>query len=286
MGEYKVVEMSGQPNVAPTIIKRKKVVSGDGHHGGAWKVAYADFVTAMMAFFMMMWLLNATTEKQRRGLADYFSPTIPVNRQSAGGDGMFSGDSMFAEDVLARNGTGASALSPVVGSQSSGAVGQAGTGMNTQDAANFQSIEEALFGRAGESMVSDDTLRHIVTRVTDEGFVIEIFDIENAVLFAENTTRPTRLLQEISGVIQRVTSLVTNDIAIAGHVRSNPVVRAENPVWSLSAQRADAMRLLLEGDGAAPERLRRVTGHADRSLSVADPLAVRNNRLEVILLRR
>lgn len=64
----------------PIIIKRKKVVGGDGHHGGAWKVAYADFVTAMMAFSMLMWLLNATTEQQRKGIADYFSPNVPIAR--------------------------------------------------------------------------------------------------------------------------------------------------------------------------------------------------------------
>ena len=81
--------MGAQSNLAPVIIKRKKKVVGGGHHGGAWKVAYADFVTAMMAFFMMMWLLNATTEQQRQGLADYFSPTIPINRVSGGGDGSF-----------------------------------------------------------------------------------------------------------------------------------------------------------------------------------------------------
>ena len=79
--------MAGQSNAAPVIIKRKKIVQGGGHHGGAWKVAYADFVTAMMAFFMLMWLLNATTEKQRKGIADYFNPTIPINRISGGGEG-------------------------------------------------------------------------------------------------------------------------------------------------------------------------------------------------------
>ena len=75
--------MSDQP--APIIIKRKKVIAG-GHHGGAWKVAYADFVTAMMAFFLLMWLLNATTERQRKGIADYFAPTIPLSPVSGGGD--------------------------------------------------------------------------------------------------------------------------------------------------------------------------------------------------------
>ena len=96
--------MSDQP--APIIIKRKKVIAA-GHHGGAWKVAYADFVTAMMAFFLLMWLLGATTEKQRKGIADYFNPTIPVNKVSGGGDGAFGGDSIFSENSLAQNGTGA-----------------------------------------------------------------------------------------------------------------------------------------------------------------------------------
>ena len=89
-------------NTRPIIIKRKKVVGGDGHHGGAWKVAYADFVTAMMAFFMLMWLLNATSEQQRAGLADYFTPTITINRSSGGGEGLLNGDSALSQDILAQ----------------------------------------------------------------------------------------------------------------------------------------------------------------------------------------
>jgi chemotaxis protein MotB len=75
-------------------IKRKTVFGGDGHHAGAWKAVYADFVTAMVAFFILMWLLNATTEKQRKGIADYFSLTIPLSRVSGGGDRSFGGDSV------------------------------------------------------------------------------------------------------------------------------------------------------------------------------------------------
>src|SRR5210317_2038213 len=104
--------MAKDQTVAPVIIKRKKIIAADGHHGGAWKVAYADFVTAMMAFFMLMWLLNATTEKQRKGIADYFSPTIPINRVSGGGDGSFGGDSVFSEMTLPQNGVGASSRHP------------------------------------------------------------------------------------------------------------------------------------------------------------------------------
>ncbi len=115
--------MAGQNNAAPVIIKRKKVVLGGGHHGGAWKVAYADFVTAMMAFFMLMWLLNATTEKQRKGIADYFNPTIPINRVSGGGAGSFGGNSVFSEKVMAQSGTGASSQRPTDERQARGATG-------------------------------------------------------------------------------------------------------------------------------------------------------------------
>lgn len=99
----------------PIIIKKKKVSGGHGHHGGAWKVAYADFVTAMMAFFLMMWLLNATTEKQRSGIADYFSPTIALSDRSAGGMSMFGGDSVSASEELTRSATGGARNAPRTG---------------------------------------------------------------------------------------------------------------------------------------------------------------------------
>src|SRR6056300_1406295 len=96
----------------PIIIKKVKKGGGDGHHGGAWKVAYADFVTAMMAFFLLMWLLNATTEKQRKGIAEYFSPTVPIARISGGGEGSLGGDSVFSENTLPKMGTWASSVYP------------------------------------------------------------------------------------------------------------------------------------------------------------------------------
>ncbi len=170
---------------APIIIKRKKVIAGGGHHGGAWKVAYADFVTAMMAFFMLMWLLNATTETQRKGLADYFSPTIPVNRISGGGDGAFGGDSVFAEESLAQNGTGGSANNPgeaAAVSESSGA-DSSGQDKGSDDQA-FADIESVLAAQSGESMVSMMMQRHIITKVTDEGLIVELFDLPDEPLFS------------------------------------------------------------------------------------------------------
>ena len=286
--------MSAQGNnAAPVIIKKKKVIAGDGHHGGAWKVAYADFVTAMMAFFLLMWLLNATTEKQRKGIADYFSPTIPINRISGGGSGNFGGESVFSEFVLPQNGTGASDRHPTESQQARGKIGLQETGQEaasgdegrTAEDAALGRVEDLLMGRGGESMVSDQAQRHILTRVTDEGLVIEIFDLEDARLFDGESDSPTPLLRDIAALLASVSELVENTIAVEGHTSARPIVARLNPVWDLSASRADRMRRLLEDGGVASARMRRVTGHADREPAVEDRMAIRNNRLEVILLR-
>ena len=103
--------MAATKEIRPIIIKRKKVVASGGHHGGAWKVAYADFVTAMMAFFLLMWLLGATDEKKRQGLADYFNPTLTISRTTAGGGaGMLEGKALFVEAPTA--GTEAEGVPP------------------------------------------------------------------------------------------------------------------------------------------------------------------------------
>ncbi|MGB3177414.1 MAG: flagellar motor protein MotB [Albidovulum sp.] len=279
--------MGAQSNAAPVIIKRKKVIAGGGHHGGAWKVAYADFVTAMMAFFMLMWLLNATTEKQRKGIADYFSPTIPLSRISGGGDGSFGGDSVFSEDQIAQNGTGGSSVKP---SEERQARGQTGT--NTSDEAEkaaeaeaMRKIEAALMGVGGESMVSEQASRHIVTRVTDEGLIVEIFDLEDEPLFQPGTDDPAPILEEMAAMLVNVFALVDNQVAVNGHIRALPEVLLKNPSWDLSATRAMRTRLLLEAGGLPPARMQRITGYADRKPALSNPMAPRNNRLEVILLR-
>jgi len=282
-----VMWMAAQGNAAPVIIKRKKVVSGGGHHGGAWKVAYADFVTAMMAFFLLMWLLNATTEKQRKGISDYFNPTIPVNRISGGGDGAFGGNSVFAEETMAHTGTGAtgrrtSASSAEAAGDDAGK-GPAGEGKAQSE---LEDVEKALLARGGESNSMQQLLRHVITRVTDEGLVIEIFDLPDAPLFDADTAKPTRVAIALADVLAEVLSLTTNEIAVSGHVRAHPVTLIDNPVWDLSADRAQSTRQVLEEAGIDAARMQRVTGNADRKPTVSDPAAERNNRIEVILLRR
>ncbi|SIT89065.1 chemotaxis protein MotB [Yoonia rosea] len=263
---------------APTIIKRKKVVAGGGHHGGAWKVAYADFVTAMMAFFMLMWLLNATTEQQRKGLADYFSPTIPVNRISGGGSGAFGGDNIFTEETLAQSGTGISAPSRSESETEADALAAA-------QVAALREIEAALLGQGGESMLSDQALRHIITRLTDEGLVIEIFDLPDVTLFVDDTVVPNPVIAEIAAIMARLFQTVRNGVAIEGHLSAESVLKVDNPVWELSTGRAAQMRLMLQSGGLDPMRIVRQTGAGDREPAMRDATAPRNNRIEVILLR-
>lgn len=279
--------MAGQSNAAPVIIKRKKIIQAGGHHGGAWKVAYADFVTAMMAFFMLMWLLNATTEKQRKGIADYFNPTIPVNRVSGGGDGAFGGDSIFSENTMAQSGTGASSEHPTEANKARGDTGSSDSSEATAaEQQAMAAVEKALTAHGGESMTMERLLRHVVTRVTDEGLVIEIFDLVDTPLFTPETADPTAMTRDIAGLLAEVLALAENQVALNGYVRTYPVTLIDNPVWELSAQRAQSMRALLEDKGFATARIDRITGHADRRPATADPTALRNNRLEIILLRK
>jgi chemotaxis protein MotB len=273
--------MAAETN-APTIIKRKKVTGGDGHHGGAWKVAYADFVTAMMAFFMLMWLLNATTEQQRKGLADYFSPTIAVNRVSGGGSGAFGGDNMFTQDTLAQSGEGV--IRPAIMAMPIAGDTEVDAAVAAQVAA-LRDLEEVLLAQGGESMLSDQALRHIITRLTDEGLIIEIFDLPDVALFQGDTAIANPVTGEIAAVLARLFAAVSNAVVVEGHLSAKPILQVNNPIWDLSTARAAQMRLMLESGGLDPRRVMRLTGAGDREPAVGNPTAPRNNRIEVILLR-
>ncbi|MEX3017543.1 flagellar motor protein MotB [Gymnodinialimonas hymeniacidonis] len=267
----------------PLIIKRKKVSGGDGHHGGAWKVAYADFVTAMMAFFMLMWLLNATTENQRKGLADYFSPSVPVARVSGGGDGAFGGESPFSEEVLTQNGTGASSLQPTEGRQ---ALGLQGTDHDAErETAELAEIESSLTGEGGDSLVSELARPHIETRLTDEGLLIEVFSRPGEPIFDPETGSPQPWLAELAATMADLFGTVNNGVAVEAHIAAEPVVRASVSGWRRTTERAQTMRALLEAGGLNALRVARVTGHSDREPVVEPAIAPRNDRLEIILLR-
>ncbi len=258
-----------QDKSAPTIIKRKKIIVAGGHHGGAWKVAYADFVTAMMAFFLMMWLLNATTEDQRKGLADYFSPSIPVSKESGGSDGALNGRSVMDDDTL---------------------IGQPADGASTEGGANkmdaeFEEIAKQFDASSGESKVADELLEHIEVRITDEGLIVDLFDLPGATLFRGESAEPTPLMRDLIGVVDEIFSMALNPIAVNGHVREEAVVRQDSAPWTLSTDRAERARRMLVGGFTNAQRIRRLGGFGDASNIHPDGMDVRNNRIELILLR-
>lgn len=258
--------MDRSDNVRPIIIKRKKVVVAGGHHGGAWKVAYADFVTAMMAFFLMLWLLGSVTDDERKGIADYFAPTFEINSETSGGDGAFGGSSFSTMTSL---------------------TDEIATAEEFQaETEKLQDVADEFAALSGESAVAEQVLQHVNIKLTDEGLVFELSDLPGASLFEPDSAVPRPVLVQLTKLIASAMQMVENPLVTEAHSQSFPAVLRDNPVWRLTMQRAQAMRELAESGGIAPERVYRVTGHADRSLADrTNTMAPQNNRFELILLR-
>ena len=257
--------MPRSDNVRPVIIKRKKKNADGGHHGGAWKVAYADFVTAMMAFFLMLWLLGSVTDDKRQGIADYFSETYAIESHSSGSDGVMGGMSLSHE----------SSLTDVIATRE----------RPLSEASALESLVRVLESIAAQDAALSDAFNHVAIRMTDEGLVVELFDLEDATLFDQQTAEARPVLRLLTSVIAEVFATVTNQIAIGAHTRSLPAVILDNEVWPLTVSRAQAVHVMLMEDGLPDARFQRVTGHADRSAVDPRPTAARNSRVELVLLR-
>jgi len=275
-------------NLRPIIIIKKKKIIAGGHHGGAWKVAYADFVTAMMAFFLLMWLLNATTEEQRQGIAAYFNPGIPIFAENGGGAGMFGGETVYSED------TQTDVQSGSVGEQAEDVSGQDGsTGTSAEDPsgagdvsdAQFAEVENMFRGNTGESWVEDPLLQHVSTRVTDEGLIIDLFDLPDSPLFEPGTNQPTPKMFALLEMVSRVLGTVSNGIAVTGHVDAEPEKADAPDGFALTGGRALISNAIMVEHGITPDRFSRLTGASDRKPVGDGAPAYRNRRLEITLLR-
>lgn len=269
------------PPPAPIIVKKVTVVAA-GHHGGAWKVAYADFVTAMMAFFLLLWLLGATTEKQRKGLADYFTPTLVKLREgSAGSDGLLGGSSITdADNYPNRAGqTGTKALT----------IPRDSTGGPKEGAARAQKVAR-IKQTVEQKLAASERLRRLARQVrmvdTTEGIRIDLVDDADFSMFQLGTTILTGDAQSLLQAIGQGIGGETAGITIRGHTDALPWRRgggANN--WSLSAGRAEATRQSLMRQGIAEARFRRIEGVADRELLVEDnPQDPRNRRISILLM--
>ena len=263
------------------IIKKKKVVSGDGHHGGAWKVAYADFVTAMMAFFLLMWLLNATTEDQRKGIADYFNPSIPISRISGGGADGLNGSSVFTEDTLAKMGTGASRKESVNAPKVEESE-DAKVLSEDEISKNFKQLKVEL--EKSEGKLSE----HVTVKLSSEGIILELVDSDDDALFTSGRSDATPLLKDLMEVVSGSFEAFENDLKLVGHTDNLPF-RTQNGYdnWSLSSDRANTSRRILIDAGVKPERIVEVSGKADTQPLLPDnPSAAQNRRISIVILTK
>ncbi|MCF8707420.1 flagellar motor protein MotB [Rhizorhapis sp. SPR117] len=276
---------SNEPEPRPIIVKKIIVEGHSGHHGGAWKVAYADFVTAMMAFFLLMWLLGATTERQRKSLADYFTPTlVEMKLQSAGSNGLFGGDSLVAKDNYPTTG-GKGNRSITIPRDATGVNDEGGKSMKSRDRAKFQEIKQALEQRMAMNKDMQRLRKNVRFTETKEGLRIDLVDEADFSMFALATDR---LLPQARGLVAEVAKAITtmpNDVIVRGHTDALPYSggRTMNN-WMLSTARAEATRRALLDNGIALDRFARIEGVADREpftpSNIYDP---RNRRISITL---
>lgn len=269
---------------ASIIIKKIKKVSG-GHHGGAWKVAYADFVTAMMAFFLLLWLLSSTSESQKEGIAEYFTPTVGLRDQA--GIGFEGGETANAD------GTKKSDKSPVA--LISGGAPQGQTTQANKPAPIDADQEAQLFEQAREEIKQafedDPTLRefkdNIIVEQTPEGLKIEIVDSDKNPMFQSGNATLSPPGQAIVGKMAEIVQKMPNYISVTGHTDSTPLRKNGGYTnWELSADRANSARRFLTAKGMEEGRMGKVVGMgAMELLNPDEPTAVQNRRISIILLK-
>ncbi len=270
--------------VRPIIVKKIIQQAHAGHHGGAWKVAYADFVTAMMAFFLLMWLLGATTEKQRKALADYFSPTLVQTKQeSAGSNGFFGGDSIVSVDNYPHRAGQTGTRSMTIPRDATGGPKE-GSAIG-RDKERFAQLKRAL----SEKVMSDRQLRRFAKNIrftdTREGLRIDLIDESDFSMFAlgSDVLSPDaiRLLDQIGPMVRDL----PNSIIIRGHTDASLFARSKGlNNWQLSTLRAEATRSYLNVKGIPTRRFARIEGVSDREPYIpADPNDARNRRISITL---
>ncbi len=271
----------------PIVVKRIKK-GGGGHHGGAWKIAYADFVTAMMAFFLLMWLLGSTAKGDLNGIAEYFATPLKVAMQ--GGSG--SGD---ASSVIQGGGKD---LTRTAGQVKQGEIKAEKKTINLQALkAEQERLERVKLGELKEkiekSIENNPGLRQyknqLILEVTSEGLRIQIVDEKNRPMFDLSSAEVKPYMRDMLREIGRSLNEVDNRISLSGHTDAKPFVTGDKGVgnWELSASRANASRRELIAGGMADGKVVRVVGQASTVLyDQQDPFNPINRRISIVVLNR
>jgi len=287
-------------NLPPIIIKRIKKVSG-GHHGGAWKVAYADFVTAMMAFFLLLWLLNVTSPETRAGIADFFTPTIGIKDSKGIGfqGGLTQSEKGIAKSDLAPVGlvvgqvkqgptpeepTDAPPVRPDENAEATAAIAKA---ENTEDAEAFKEAEQQIAQSLREDPELKDYQQNVVVQDTPEGMKIDLIDDAKKPMFVPGGAQLTDMGKKVLDSMANIVSKTPNNISITGHTDAAGATMNPNYTnWELSSDRANTARRFLSTTQLEQDRVGKIVAMADKELLVPqEPTSPRNRRVTIIVMR-
>ncbi|MBP0484571.1 flagellar motor protein MotB [Sagittula salina] len=310
-------------NEQPIIIKRVEEDSDHGHHGGGWKVAYADFMTAMMAFFLLLWILASSDEEKLQGLADYFSPSLSQSHRA--GDGLLDGTVTAADGAIdAGEGAATPVKVPTFGQENplavfdsrlrdqapevvveydtsgsakppseQSALEAAREAQEATEAAQAESEWQAaqvhLQSEIMDKVVDTPALRALSENLrferTSEGLEIQLVDRSGSSMFDKGSSRVDDLTRGLLSVIADAVADLPNDIMISGHTDSVPYSGATAySNWELSADRAAATRRVLVESGVGSDRIARISGVADTDpLDPDQPDAPENRRISITI---
>jgi chemotaxis protein MotB len=237
--------MAEDQGLAPVIIVKKKGGHG-GHHGGAWKVAYADFVTAMMALFIVLWLMNSSKEVQQ-AVSGYFKDPKGFSKQTGSGQGG-SGESMAVSH------------------------------------GDMEKLGEKLAKAMGEMPEFTKLKEHVQFMVTGEGLRVELLENEKGLFFGSGSPKPSTSGEEMLAMLARELAKLPNDIVIEGHTDSRPFAAEGYTNWELSVDRANSARRLMRQNGLREKQVVQVRGFADQQLRRGEaPEDPTNRRVSVIV---
>jgi chemotaxis protein MotB len=283
------------------IIKKVKKVAG-GHHGGAWKVAYADFVTAMMAFFLLLWLLNVVTSQALQTISNYFDPTPrKISDTMSGAGGIMGGMTVSPTGAMSSN------VQPLTQPAVTGASGQGQapkttsdrtadmnqnlakrleTELKEQEKANFTKAKAELEKEMQQNPELRELSKNLMVDITPEGLRIQLVDQDNKPLFPLSSAEMYDYTKKIVSVVAKTVNGLPNDVSVRGHTDSKQYAAgARYTNWELSSDRANTSRRELLANAVTDKRIVNVMGKADREpLNASEPGDARNRRISIVLM--
>jgi len=269
------------------IVKRVKK-GGHGHHGGAWKIAYADFVTAMMAFFLLMWLLGSTTKGDLQGIADHFSTPLKVALGGGSGSGDASHVVQGGGQDLTRT-TGQVKRGDIEADRKTINLQALKAEQRRQEQARLEALKEKVESAISNNPKLADMSNQIKLDLTPEGLRIQIVDDQSRPMFDSGLAAVKDYMRELLREIGKVLNDVPNKVSLAGHTDSTPFGNGDRGYsnWELSADRANASRRELVAGGMDDGKVIRVVGLAAAvPLDSSDPRHPVNRRISIVVMNR